>query len=321
MKTEDTEKLCAFITEKYGFPVYEIAPAKRGFFGETWRLRCGAEDYFVKLDYWDYHKESYRRSLPVTVYLAERGIHFVPAAVKTKTGALSCEFNNGVLAVFPFIEGENTEDYPLYRLFERLAAIYRLKIENTDLVRLKLEQELFGTEILSGITELTAGLKYCGRAGVRAEELLGEKRELLVRYAGRLKFFAARCGADKSDYCLTHGDAGGNCILRGEEFVLIDWDQPKVAPIERDAWFFMHRPEQTEEIQAALHKAGVSCQLKTDRFCYYCYNSFFYYLSEYLKSLLYVREDMEKQRFADGIESFFSSWIFDQLKAADLIHL
>lgn len=37
---------------------------------------------------------------------------------------------------------------------------------------------------------------------------------------------------------ITHGDAGGNCILSKEQLFLVDWDSCLLAPIERDAWIY-----------------------------------------------------------------------------------
>ena len=66
------------LTWEYGFAIRNIVPAKRGFFGETWKVQTDDADYFVKMDEWDFHKESYKNSLPVINYMVGEGISFIP---------------------------------------------------------------------------------------------------------------------------------------------------------------------------------------------------------------------------------------------------
>ncbi len=312
MQPDYISELRTFLMETYGIAICDIVPAKRGFFGETWKVSCVDDVYFVKIDYWDYHKESYRRSLSVIEFMLGNSVSFVTLIIKTKTGALSCDFHDGVLAMFPFIEGENTEDYPVGQLFERLATVYKL---NTNSQYLEVED--FDDRVIETFYELISKLPPNNLYADRIREALRINKDLVERYAGRLRLFSSRCKEDTSGFCLTHGDAGGNCIIGNGHFTVVDWDQAKLGPIERDTWFFMHIEQQVADIQTAFQNAGLAYTLKFDRFCYYCYFSFFYYLTEYLKSFLFVRREPEQQRLAGGIEDYYSSWIFDQLAVAD----
>ncbi len=312
MQPDYISELRTFLIGTYGIAFCDIVPAKRGFFGETWKVTCADNAYFVKIDYWDYHKESYRRSLSVVEFMIGNGISFVTPVIKTKTGALACDFNDGVLAMFPFIEGENIEDYPLGQLFERLVMVYKL-----DTKLLDIEVEDFGDQVIEAFHQLISKLPLHNVYADRIREILRKKNDIIDRYADRLRLFSARCKEDTSGFCLTHGDAGGNCIIGNGHFTVVDWDQPKLGPIERDTWFFMHIEQQVIDIQSAFRNAGLTYTLNFDRFCYYCYFSFFYYLTEYLRSFLCVKHEPEQQRLAGGIEDYFSSWMFSQLAVAD----
>lgn len=59
---ENIQKLKEILNLEYGIKADKITPAKRGFFGETWRTQAGEKVYFVKLDCWTQHKEKFRSS-------------------------------------------------------------------------------------------------------------------------------------------------------------------------------------------------------------------------------------------------------------------
>lgn len=52
-------ELANFLLCEYNFKVQSISPAKRGFYGETWNVQTEKNTYFVKIDYWSHHKESF----------------------------------------------------------------------------------------------------------------------------------------------------------------------------------------------------------------------------------------------------------------------
>ena len=43
----------------------EITPAKRGYYGETWKVKGNAGCYFLKMDYLSYHQKKFQNSLAV----------------------------------------------------------------------------------------------------------------------------------------------------------------------------------------------------------------------------------------------------------------
>lgn len=303
------DHLTKMITDEYSISAQRIIPAKRGFFGETWRLQTDRADYFMKIDYWEYHREAYRKSLPVIDFMTNQGISFIPRIIKTKSGELSCRFNDSVVAIFDFVDGENTEDYPIARLFEYLIHIYKL-----DSSEIALERETFDTVVLDIFNSLKANIQL----PQRIMDELQKKTELISQYAKRLRLFSDICKKDTENFHITHGDAGGNCILHENDFHIIDWDSLKLAPIERDAWFFICDDKQLDAIHTVLFHSGVEYKLNPDRLCYYCYYSFFHYLTEYLQTILFARSEGQKQNVTYNLSEYLTSgWIFNQLQIAD----
>lgn len=349
------ERLRGFLSDEYAFTVREITAAPRGFFGETWKVCTDAGCFFIKIDRWKYHQESYRRSLKAVAYMTQQGISHIPALRKTADGRLSCDFDGGVAAVFAYEEGIHTEDYPVKRLFSHLIPIYRLDVSELDL-----EKETFGIKTLDRLKSLWDAKELPCR--VKREIAGREKR--IAGYADRLKLFSGLC-CDKRrertlsgsgfsshmdvryasneqdfgmsakgccgqgnqdapfefpDFHITHGDAGGNCILNGERFVIMDWDSVKLAPAERDAWFFLGDEKQIVSISRLLEERGMGRPLRRERLCYYCYESFFLYLTEYMENILCAQEEGRRQRMEKALADYLAdNWIYLQLGIADAV--
>lgn len=311
-KPDYEEDLIGFLFLEYRLTVYGIAPAQRGFYGETWKVHTDKGDCFVKIDYWKHHRESYQNSLSVVQAMSDSGISFIPKVMKTKEGHLYSRFQTGVAAVFEYINGELLEDCPITLLYGHLAEIYRLKVGSGGLVT-----ENFGTQTAGAIQNL----RNMPDLPVNVAEALDKKASAISRYAQRLEYFSSVCKKDRNHFHITHGDAGGNCILSGEQIYIVDWDSVMFAPIERDAWIFIGSRQQLDKINSVLEEKGVAYTLEQERLCYYCYAFFFYYLDEFQKSLADAGDEKQKEKIADSLAGYLTdSWIYKRLNAADKVH-
>ena len=307
-------RLALFLSERYGLAVCSLRAAPRGFFGETWRVEAPGGPYFLKLDRWAYHRPVFRRGLLAADRLLGAGLDFLAPLIRGTDGALWYSFEDGDLALFGFAEGEHTEDYPLGELFSRLARAYRVKADDLPLPR-----EDFTPRALLRFEKNAAALDESTPDGALALSLFRENAALLGQIRDRVLVFSEVCRrGDPGPVVLTHGDAGGNCIVGPDRFTVIDWDEAMLAPPERDAWFFMHRESQTRAIEEALARGGFPYRLRRERFAFYCYASVFYYLSEYLEALACGKEE-QKPAIREKFRGFFTSWIRTQLAAAGLV--
>lgn len=305
--------LKALLTDIYDIDVINITEAKRGFFGETWTAETPKCKYFIKIDFWNYHKEIYRKSFSVVEYINSCGIDYILKIIKTKTGELFTRFNGGIMGVFEFFDGENSENYPIHLLFNKLALIYKLSINSVEI-----EKETFDATVINKFYMFKDTLsENTNKTASQIISLFKDKTDLINKYANRLYIFSDHCKTNLDGFCITHGDAGGNCIINKKNFIIVDWDYPKLAPPERDAWFFMWDTKQTDIINKLLKENNIDYTLDKNRFCYYCYYSFFYYLTEYLQAYFSVSSITEKQVFADELVKYFDSWIFRHLHFAD----
>lgn len=101
--------LASFLSKEYSLKNVLLTPAKRGFFGETWRADSNGKSYFVKLVYFEQYKPFYEHSFEVVDFLCRNGIDFINTIVQTTEGRLFTNFNEAVLGVFHWLDGENVE--------------------------------------------------------------------------------------------------------------------------------------------------------------------------------------------------------------------
>jgi len=303
------------LEKDYGFSIQEMYETKRGWYGETWRVKTDKDDLFVKIDNCKHHKRRYKESLFVIEYLHANGIHYISKVIKTKKESLNTTFQNGIVGVFEFVEGENTEDYPISKLYEKMALIYKVPAQG-----LHIEKENFKPgKILNAIDRYIVLLASSDNLQDRKLlKVLEGHRGKIEFYHERLQGFAKLCRKDTSDFVITHSDAGGNVIINGDEFTIIDWDHPMLAPIERDVWPFSN---QMESIQKALKKHNVSYNPNPCRLAYYTYFMFFFYLMEMLQAFFDIEEKSLKRDTIKAVKDLPSGWIKHSLERANQISL
>lgn len=307
--------LLDFICKEYNIRATALCEAKRGFYGETWKLESHERQYFAKLDYSEKHKYIYRDSIDVVEYLRKHNIDYISKVVRTVNGMSYTEYRSAVMGVFEWIDGENIQDdQTTIKEFYMLSCIYKIPAND-----IKLNSETFETSCIDSYKKLFARLEdlQIENNVKRLLHILQVNLARIKHNSSRLTYFANKCKNDVEHFFITHGDAGGNIIKNGDRYSIVDWDEPKLAPPERDAWFCLPWRWAMDSFNAALKQNGHEYSLKSERLAYYAYFSFFHYLNEYLDAFLAL-PDMREPLLTD-IAQFFNGWIIENLKCADMI--
>ena len=289
-----------FIKNDYGIEAINLTPAKRGFYGETWRLDAVDARYYIKLVYAHAHMPVYERSFPLIQYLYDHGIDFISRIVKTTNGDLYTHFDSAVLGVFEWIDGENIQNEKTkVEEYKMLAKVYTVPSYGISISR----------EDFSGNTAVKFFKQWDTLKDEPLCSLFDKNRAKIEHRAVRLKHFSRLCRDDTTDFFITHGDAGGNLIENGDRYFIVDWDNPIFAPMERDAWFCMSWDWAMIAFNDAIRKNGINYTLRPERLAYYCYDFFFYYLNAYL--------DAFTQAYI--VEEYIDGWIEESFRYADNI--
>ena len=300
--------LCEFIQLNYNLNAVSITPAKRGYYGETWRVNTDSERYFVKLDYSNQHQTKYKNSLKVVDYLCKEGIDFVSSVYQTTSGELYGQFGTAVLAIFAWIDGENNEsDETKAPEYDLLAKVYAKTKYGFDIPTM-----VFSNDMACDFFTRWRGLKSQAenKEAQRVFSIFERYSDRLNHYADRLQHFAELCEGDTSNFYFTHGDAGGNLLCGKDACYICDWDEVMYAPPERDAWVMCCREWAVKLFNDALRKNNVHYALRPERLGFYCYHTFFHYLVELLKGFT-------KNGLTQEIEDYFTCWIMERMDYAE----
>ena len=301
---EYKQQLLDFIRREYGIDVIGIYPAKRGFYGETWRLNTAERNYFVKVVYPAAHKDVYENSFPVIDHMNRHGIDFISKIVKAEKEKLFLHFDGAILGVFDWIDGENRQDEETkIREYQMLAKVYTVPTEGLIIPR-----ENFSTDSADIFLRQWAVLSV----DTTLNTLFEQHRKKIENRAERLRLFSERCQNDVSSFFITHSDAGGNYIAGNDMDYIVDWDTPILAPPERDAWFCMHWDWAMKAFHDALRQNGIDYTLRQERLAYYCYHMFFFYLNAYIDRYTQIG-------ITEGMEEYMGGWIEDAFQFADTL--
>ena len=304
---------------------YEIADsflteANRGFYAETWRLDItGANrSYFIKVNY-SSDKDTFARNLPVIEHLCNNGISTISRVIKTTDNRLYTQFDGAILAVFDWIDGENIQDESTktseYRI---LGKVYSVPAD--ELLRIGgLSRENFTSEYADLLLQQWTELKKLSDETTRRVLMVFEdNREQLLYNSERLVNLSKQCQSKSDNFYITHGDAGANIIKNEKDYYLVDWDNPRYAPPERDAWFCLYWGDWAfSAFKDALQDNGIEYALRNERISYYCYHNYFFRLTEYIKS--YFDSGRNIKDIPEKLKEFFLYWIDEKIESLDII--
>ena len=250
-----THRIAAHLRAAYALPAARITFLPLGADANTAVYRvedASGAPYFFKLRLGNFHETS----LLVPQFLHERGVRQVIPPVKTLAGALWArmdldEPDSSVSTVlYPFITGTDGWDSPLTAAqFREFGAALR-GVHSAPLpadLRARIAAETFSDRFREQVRAYQSQAEGTAFADPIAAEmasvLRARRREIdhAVRRAGELAalLLAQDPGSPELPFVLCHSDIhGGNLLLAADgSLYIIDWDEPILAPKERDLMF------------------------------------------------------------------------------------
>lgn len=243
---EYLQNLCKFLSQNYGLKINDIKEASRGVDGETWNIFLKEnQKVFAKIGYMKSHIQRIKKSINAIQYMKERGIDNINKIIKSNKGEFYTEFNNGIIVLFEYINGQVDFNIPYTRVIKNLIPIYKLGDNQI------IQRENFEIEIL--ITALNKAINSIDNNITKLKDIIDLYNMQIQKDINNLIILQKRVDKTGKKF-ITHGDCCVNIIEgKGKDYI-IDWDDAMVAPIERDCWFFMNFKNKIDDVNQILMK-------------------------------------------------------------------
>ena len=243
------ERITTCLHRAYGLQGVRIASLPLGLDAQAAVYRATADDgrqYFAKLRRGVFDEIA----VAVPKALSDQGIPHILAPLATRTGQLWASLDPFTLVLYPFAEGRNGYEVDLSdeawcALGRTLKRIHTAVLPPTLLRRIPQEtyapqwREMVQAFIASATAEKAPDSAHDDPVAARLASFLASKRSEILDLVGRAERLADRL-RERSPACtLCHADlhAGNLLICAGDTFHIVDWDDPVLAPKERDLMF------------------------------------------------------------------------------------
>ena len=210
-----------------GTVVYRVAADDRAIY--FLKLRIGFDEIVVR----------------VPLFLRSQGIREILVPFETKSKKRWTDFGKYKIILYPFIEGKNgfqmeLTDHQKRHLGSALKAIHSTQLP-PELKRL-IPKETFSSqwrEIVKSFQEQAETMPFQDYNAAKLAQFIKSKHSEIDHLIERTEQLASELQFKPLDFVLCHTDIHGANILimENNDFYIVDWDNPLLAPKERDLMF------------------------------------------------------------------------------------
>lgn len=197
--------------------------------------------YFVKV------KRGHHNDISVVILalLQASGIQEIIPPIKTKEGALTQHSDDFTLIVYPFVEGQNgfchhlTDDQWM-TLGKVLRQVHEIDVPSTNKEHIR--KENYSAKWREAVRVFDAHLDESqdgDEMALKLRAFMKENRPIIHRLVDRAEALGQKVQEQEPAFVLCHSDIhGGNVLINVSGAIyIVDWDEPIMAPKERDLMF------------------------------------------------------------------------------------
>lgn len=271
----------------------------------TYKAQTSNNSYFVKVKH-DCNNES---NTTILELLHGSGIQQIIPPVKSIHSNSIIHVDNFSLIVYPFIEGVNGFSYKLTNkqwtiLGKALRQVHDFTVPSPLLQHIK--HETYCPKWRQTVRLLYQCIedKLPGDDLIRSQFLnfMKEHKPVILRLVDRAEELSDSIKKQPTKLVLCHSDIhGGNVLIsKGDSIYIVDWDDPIMAPKERDLMFIgggvaniWNDPQE----EASFYKGYGNTDINISLLSYYRYERIVQDIAEYAEALLLSKlESTQKDR-------------------------
>ncbi|HET9588754.1 MAG TPA: aminoglycoside phosphotransferase family protein [Anaerolineales bacterium] len=184
-------------------------------------------------------------TVTVPLFLHAQGIQTIIVPFQTESKGHWAEFGEYTMILYPFVDGKDgfereLSDHDRRALGAALKAIHSAKV--LPEIGMLLPKESFSPqwrERLKPFQELARNNRFDDPTAAKLAAFLRSKRDEITRLIAQTEGLASGLRSRPLELVLCHSDFHGGNILISEDgsLYIVDWDNPILAPKERDLMF------------------------------------------------------------------------------------
>ncbi len=200
-----------------------------------------ALSYFIKIK----RNKQQDISAVIVELLGNAGIQEIIPPIKTLEGQVIQRIGQCIVNVYPFIDGQDgfsrdLTDAQWITLGKTLKKIHEIKVPAG--IQDHIRQEIYAPkwreqvrQIYQHIDDKPSGDEF----SLKLLEIMIEKRSEIYQLVDKAEVLSQKLQNQKMPFVLCHSDLHGGNVLIGkdENLYIVDWDEPIMAPKERDLMF------------------------------------------------------------------------------------
>jgi spectinomycin phosphotransferase len=236
------ERIISRLQDEYGLRAAELTFLPLGADTGTAVYRVTDTDgtvYFLKL-----RKNFNEVIVRVPLFLQENGVDEIIVPFETKSGKHWADFGEYKMILYPFIEGRNgfegeltsQQKQTLGRALKKIHAV-QIPPELKKLIRKETYSAKFRDDMRSIQSEVE-NKSFADPPASKLADFIKSNQNEITRIIQRAENLALEIQSQPPELVLCHSDIhGGNILISTEKLYIVDWDDPILAPKERDLMF------------------------------------------------------------------------------------
>jgi spectinomycin phosphotransferase len=297
-------QIAACLQREYGLRVSQVAFLPLGADLNTAVYRVVADDatpYFLKLRGGVFDETS----VMLPKFLSDQGIAQIIVPLASQTGRLWADLGIFRTLLYHFIEGHNGYEIDLsdrhwVEFGRALKRIHTTALPSALAGRI--QQEAYSPqwrEIVKTFLKRVEDDRFSDPAAVELAAFMRAKHDEIADLVGRAERLAQAPQARSPEFVLCHSDVhAGNVLIGADDaFYIVDWDNPILAPKERDLMFVGggqgftgHTPQEEETL---FYRGYGEAQVDPAALAYYRYERIIQDIAVYCEQLLLTDEGGE----------------------------
>lgn len=287
----------------------------------VYKADAAQSSYFVKLKHGHHHE----MGIAIMELLHKAKIQEIIFPIETKDHHLFAHLDDFTILVHPFVEGKNGFDQHLTNeqwiaLGKALKQVHQLEVPAS--LQQQLRKETYSPkwrEITRSIGEQLNEISATDKISENLLDFMKAKKTVILKLVDQAEALALTLMNQPVDSVLCHSDIhAGNVLMdANDEIYLVDWDDPILAPKERDLMFIggavgnvWNNPDEERFFYQGYGEVSINRSL----LAYYRAERIVEDIAQYAQQLLLSSEGGEDRamRFKHFIAMFEPAGVVDQ---------